>query len=171
MDLVAPWHVGSSGTRDRICIPCIGRWILKHWATRDVLVIYRCCKKKKPTEWKTQNSWCCYHLVGEKEHPVSSMVLMFFKKNFYWSIVYLQLIYKCVSFCCTAKWISYTNTYIHSFLVSFGMDGWSCWRLSLSLCVIFHRRLLQWWRRYYKIGNCRAEARHHTVSLTQYSIG
>ena len=25
----------------------------------------------------------------------------------------------CVSFCCTAKWISYTYTYIHSFLDSF----------------------------------------------------
>ena len=23
--------------RDRICIPCIGRWILTHWTTREVL--------------------------------------------------------------------------------------------------------------------------------------
>ena len=34
--LVAPWHVGSSRTRDPTHIPCIGRWILNHWTTREV---------------------------------------------------------------------------------------------------------------------------------------
>ena len=34
--LVALWHVGSSTTRDRTCVPCIGRWILNHCATREV---------------------------------------------------------------------------------------------------------------------------------------
>ena len=34
---VAPRHVGSSQTRDRTCVPCIGRWILIHWTTREVL--------------------------------------------------------------------------------------------------------------------------------------
>ena len=28
--LVAPRHVGSSGIRNRICVPCMGRWILYH---------------------------------------------------------------------------------------------------------------------------------------------
>ena len=39
MGLVAPRHlriVGSSQTRDRTHVPCIGRRILNHWATREV---------------------------------------------------------------------------------------------------------------------------------------
>ena len=35
--LVPPWPVGSSWTRDWTCVPCIGRWILYHWATREAL--------------------------------------------------------------------------------------------------------------------------------------
>ena len=34
--LVAPWHVGSSRTRARTCVPCIGRRIFNHCATREV---------------------------------------------------------------------------------------------------------------------------------------
>ena len=34
--LVAPWHVGSSQTRDRTRVSCIGRQSLIHWATREV---------------------------------------------------------------------------------------------------------------------------------------
>ena len=34
--LVAPRHVGSSRTRARTRVPCIGRQILNHWATREV---------------------------------------------------------------------------------------------------------------------------------------
>ena len=37
--LVALWHVGSSQTRDRIHVPCIGRRILNHRATKEVLKI------------------------------------------------------------------------------------------------------------------------------------
>jgi len=41
---------------------------------------------------------------------------LFFFLTFYWSIVDLQC---CISFRCTAKWISYICTYIHSFSDSF----------------------------------------------------
>ena len=34
--LVAPWHVGSSWTRDRTCVSCIGRRILNHCTTMEV---------------------------------------------------------------------------------------------------------------------------------------
>ena len=34
--LVAPRHVESSLTRDRTCVPCMGRWILIHCTTREV---------------------------------------------------------------------------------------------------------------------------------------
>ena len=36
MGLVAPWHVGSSWTKNWTCVPCIGRWILNHCTTREV---------------------------------------------------------------------------------------------------------------------------------------
>ena len=36
--LVAPQHVGSSRTRARACVPCIGRRIPNHCATREVLI-------------------------------------------------------------------------------------------------------------------------------------
>ena len=32
---VAPWHVGSSQTRARTRVPCIGRQILNHCTTRE----------------------------------------------------------------------------------------------------------------------------------------
>ena len=35
--LVALWHVESSRTRGRTSVPCIGRQILTHCATREVL--------------------------------------------------------------------------------------------------------------------------------------
>ena len=40
MGLVAQWHVESSWTRDWILVPCIGRWILYHWATREAPDIF-----------------------------------------------------------------------------------------------------------------------------------
>ena len=38
--LVDPQHVGSSWTRARTRVPCIGRQILNHYATREVLELF-----------------------------------------------------------------------------------------------------------------------------------
>ena len=38
--LVAPWHVGSSQTRARTHVPCIGRQILNHCATREARIFF-----------------------------------------------------------------------------------------------------------------------------------
>ena len=37
---VAPWHVGSSQTRARTCVPCISRQILNHCATREAPLMF-----------------------------------------------------------------------------------------------------------------------------------
>jgi len=37
--LVALGHVESSWTRDQIRFPCIGRWMLNHWTTREILIL------------------------------------------------------------------------------------------------------------------------------------
>ena len=36
---VALWHMRSSQTMDRTCVPCIGRQILNHWTTREAPVL------------------------------------------------------------------------------------------------------------------------------------
>ena len=35
--LVASQHMASSWTRDPTCVSCIGRWILNHWTTKEVM--------------------------------------------------------------------------------------------------------------------------------------
>ena len=46
-----PFSRGSSQPRDQTCVSCTGRWILYHWATREVqttiyiiIIIYYCIK-------------------------------------------------------------------------------------------------------------------------------
>ncbi|KAJ8785351.1 hypothetical protein J1605_007298 [Eschrichtius robustus] len=43
MGLVAPRHVGSSWTRARTRVPCIGRRILNHCTTREALILSHSC--------------------------------------------------------------------------------------------------------------------------------
>ena len=36
------WYMESSQTRDRTCVPCIGRWILIHCASKEVCRCFDC---------------------------------------------------------------------------------------------------------------------------------
>ena len=66
MGLVAPWHVGSSGTRARTRVPCIGRRILKHRASKEIrgkLDIFLSLKNFQPDDglghqWSIDNFSC-----------------------------------------------------------------------------------------------------------------
>ena len=75
-DLVAPWHVGSSWTRARTSIPCTGRRILNHSATREVLhlfltIYFQVCIR------------CVCVREREKESNVLSFLHSFFPHQFF----------------------------------------------------------------------------------------
>ena len=46
---IAPRHVGPSRTTDRTHVPYTGRWILNHWTTREIPVLFYMMK--------TQAAW------------------------------------------------------------------------------------------------------------------
>ena len=67
--VMAPWlshsvAVGSSQTRDRTRVSCVGRWILYHWATRDpphplvlMLLLFHCLSWSKHREQRVERVW------------------------------------------------------------------------------------------------------------------
>ena len=50
--LVAPQHVEFSQTRDRTSVPCIGRQILDHWITKDVLLCVLLWASSLSANWR-----------------------------------------------------------------------------------------------------------------------
>ena len=61
MGWVAPRHVESSQTRDWTCVPHTGRWILNHWATKEVpdyILKRKVCRKARifVGKWERQDS-------------------------------------------------------------------------------------------------------------------
>ena len=63
--LVAPRHVGPSQTRARTRVPCIGRQILNHCATREALAQVLISENKDSIKGYVQNSW---NLNEESNH-------------------------------------------------------------------------------------------------------
>ena len=65
-ELIASQLVGSSWARARTCVPCIGRWILNHCATREVpvhlLFAWHCARSEERRVGKECRSrWSPYH--------------------------------------------------------------------------------------------------------------
>ena len=67
MGLVAPWHVGSSRTRDRTHVPCIGRRIPNHCATKGSPTFFffntkeiHACRKLSTDRNKVNSKGLCH---------------------------------------------------------------------------------------------------------------
>ena len=99
MGLLTPFHVGSSWTRDRTHVPCIGRWILNHWTTREVpslqffVLKFSNYRNMKGIIW-----WIHIHLHLDSSAIMSSCFFFLSFKNLYfdelfvsWRNVYLKV--------------------------------------------------------------------------------
>ena len=62
---LAPQHVGSSWTRVQTRVPCTGRQIPNHWATREALVLrFECCDELRSRWW-----------VSRRQRPAGARIL------------------------------------------------------------------------------------------------
>ena len=65
--LVAPWHMGSSQTRDQTCVPCIGTLVRIVKAMLYPIVTYRCegwtIKKAESQRIDAFELWCWRRLL------------------------------------------------------------------------------------------------------------
>ena len=85
--LVATQNVGSSWTKDQTHVPCIGKWILNQWTTRDVQFAYFYLLD-------SSNSYAKF--------PTLALASMMVKPDFVRVLLYI--------FCCCSFW----STGIHS---------------------------------------------------------
>ena len=79
MGLVALWHVRSSQTRDQTCVPCIGRWILNHSATREVLYSVFKITKQVSILMRVVTLIFCVIIIAKPQDKFPSNISFFFK--------------------------------------------------------------------------------------------
>ena len=80
--LVAPWHVGSSQTRARTRVPCIGRQTLNHCATREAHCSFFKLKKNF-FNWSIVNLQCFSFWCTAKWFNYTFFFIFFFIPVYY----------------------------------------------------------------------------------------
>ena len=122
MGLVAPEHVKSSWTRDQIHVPCFGRQILNHWATREVHMFFLAMSREHGLDaWgRVFGRYCCtVHitalqarvllrkpaLVHWDPSPKSTGDLLFGKRGILVGDPFIQLTFRERPLCQTPCWM------------------------------------------------------------------
>ena len=67
---IAPWHVKSSRARGQTCVPCIGRQILSHCATREVPKLLNSYVWKDPKADHQVILQCCRRCQGSRDQSL-----------------------------------------------------------------------------------------------------
>ena len=119
-------------------------WHLDHTLEANVSLLCSSCSFFLQWLWKIETVW---FLSSKFLHG------FFLKINFYWSIVALQC---CASFYCIAKWISFTYTYIPSFLAF--LPIWvttECW---IGFPELYIRFLLKFSILYIEVYICQSQS-------------
>ena len=91
-DLVAPQDVGSSWTRAQTHVPCVGRWILNHCATREAPLysFFRCYVLH------LANVFCLPPLVTclAKDTDIVDEAIYYFKANVFFKNYEIKVKYR-----------------------------------------------------------------------------
>ena len=104
---------GSSWPRDRTCISCIGRWILHHWATWEVLNLT--LKGVFNTPYFLSVTYVFLHAVLSSEMPAFS-----FRFHFYFYLLHLlDFVYRKItnSWVSSLKWMENTAVNNHILII------------------------------------------------------
>ena len=123
--LVAPQHVESSRTRARTRVPCIGRWILNHCATREVPALFSLSKvpkeffsfSKNPVILLECSPGICHS--GSVVSGKQCFFVIFF-------LMYSSIIYICVCVCVRLYFVCISSVPLLSFLLQ-GLLLPVCW--------------------------------------------
>ena len=105
--------LGSENNNKR-CSVTIPSSVMSSAVMNGAFLLEPCCVDNgMQLTWDSKGTvFDCYSLAPHSISQVESWCFSIFGKKSYWGIIDLEC---CASFCYTAKWFSYTYTYIHSF--------------------------------------------------------